>query len=369
MNHKAHTLEELSHKSSVLSSKNAFVGLDGFVDRIVHPVDQRMGRGDNFKPIATITEFGQRITAAAGKSANIELYPVVEKLGGNGPILANAMVSTGARVRYVGGLGSPALHPVFETFAKQTNAVSISEPGITTAAEFEDGKILFGNMAGLDTITYRAIIEHMGEGKFFECMAQSDLIALVNWTMIPDMTSIFNALLEKVFPTIGPRENRSFFLDLADPAKRSDADILSALNTLKRFQSFGAVTLGLNFSESQQVSSVLGFERLSSSLSDLKKAAGKIRQELGISYVLIHPTESAACAGKDEAFAIEGPYCAKPKITTGAGDHFNAGFAVGQMLGCSPLTCLTMAVVTSGAYVRTAQSPTLSDIAQFIQNW
>jgi len=32
-------------------------------------------------------EFGRRILAAAGKSTNIELFPRLEKLGGNGPIM------------------------------------------------------------------------------------------------------------------------------------------------------------------------------------------------------------------------------------------------------------------------------------------
>ena len=43
-------------------------------------------------------------------------------------------------VRYVGALGNPSIHPVFEDFAEKTNAISLTEPGITTALEFKDGK-------------------------------------------------------------------------------------------------------------------------------------------------------------------------------------------------------------------------------------
>ena len=103
-------LEEINSTSFSLSSRNAVVGLDGFVDKIVAPVEKRHGLGDQFDPVPTIAEMGEKISAAAGKSANIELYPRFEKLGGNGPIMANAMLSLGMGVRYVGALGHPNIH-------------------------------------------------------------------------------------------------------------------------------------------------------------------------------------------------------------------------------------------------------------------
>ena len=61
--------EELKEKTFNPTSKNAVVGLDGFVDKIVTPVDKRHGLEDNFDPIETIGDLGSRISAAAGKSA------------------------------------------------------------------------------------------------------------------------------------------------------------------------------------------------------------------------------------------------------------------------------------------------------------
>jgi len=56
-----------------------------------------------------------------------------------------------------------------------------------------------------------------------------------------------------------------------------------------------------------------------------------------------------------------------PKITTGAGDHFNAGFCATRMAGLSPTACLTFATSTSGYYVRTAQSPSVGQIENFLR--
>lgn len=369
MQYREQTLEELGRKAGDITSKNALVGFDGFVDKIVHPVDQRHGKGDDFTPIPSIAEFGSRISAAAGKSANIEMYQRMEKLGGNGPIMANGLLSTGMTVRYLGALGKPAIHPVFEDFVRKTQAVSITNPGITTAAEFQDGKIMFGDMQSLDEVTYANLITTMGEGSLFDAFSRADLIAMVNWTMLPNMSGLLNDFIDRVFPNLGPRDKRLFFFDLADPAKRSEGDIATVLNIIKRYQNHGSVTLGLNFSESQQVAHVLRHKKSGNSPEELKRSASAIREELGISTVVIHPTHSAACATREGTCWVEGPYCESPKITTGAGDHFNSGFATGQLLGLSPEACLTTAVCFSGCYVRTAKSPSLTDISQFLRGW
>ena len=75
-------LDEINNKPFNTIGKNTVVGLDGFVDKIVTPVDKRHGLEENFDPIETIAAFGSRISDAAGKSANIELFPRFEKLGG-----------------------------------------------------------------------------------------------------------------------------------------------------------------------------------------------------------------------------------------------------------------------------------------------
>ena len=369
MNYKSKTLEELAKKGNAISSKCALVGMDGFVDRIMSAVDERTGQGENFTAITKIKEFGKRITAAAGKSTNIELFPRMEKLGGNGPILANALLEAGLKVNYLGALGNPSIHTVFKKFAARTDAVSLCEPGLTDAVEFKDGKIMFGNTTSLDQITYSRIIEVMGEGSFFDAVSRADAIALVNWTMIPNMTSILVSILEKVLPNLGPREGRLFFFDLSDPEKRSEGDIKTVLSTLTRFRSYGKVILGLNLKEAEHVFSILGHKNLKPSSDNLKKMASRIRQDMDASCVVIHPVDSAACATRSDSWWVAGPLTDNPKITTGAGDHFNSGFITGQLLGLGPAACLILAVSASGHYVRTAKSPSLFDLDNFIRKW
>jgi len=369
MDFKTRTLQQLREHRSDRTGKHALVGFDGFVDTIVTPVALRAGQGDNFTPIATIAEFGQRISAAAGKSTNLEFYPRMDKLGGNGPIMANALLAQGPGVTYIGALGKSAIHPVFADMAARAEVISLCDPAVTTAVEFTDGKLMLGMMRSLDEITPEKIAAVMGAEKYRAALGAADLIAVVNWTMIPNLTAVLVDLVQHVLPQVPVKPGRIFFFDLADPEKRSAADLVYALETIAQFEQFGRVTLGLNLKEAQQVFTVLGFGVETETESGLRAMADKIRSRLDLTTVVIHPKESAACATREGTAWVPGPYVAQPLITTGAGDHFNAGFSAAQLIGLDPTACLTAGVCTSGHYVRTAKSPAAGDLETFLANW
>jgi sugar/nucleoside kinase (ribokinase family) len=66
---------------------------------------------------------------------------------------------------------------------------------------------------------------------------------------------------------------------------------------------------------------------------------------------------------------VDGPFTDKPLITTGAGDHFNAGFVLGKLLGLENAASLLSGVAASGFYVRTGQSPGIADVVKLLRNW
>src|SRR3989442_6513727 len=96
----------LSAQVSQLSTHHVTIGLDGFVDEIVSVVDKRESL-DAFTRIATLSAFADRIARAAGKGTNAELVVERVKLGGNGPIMANALAAAGLNVTYIGNVGYP----------------------------------------------------------------------------------------------------------------------------------------------------------------------------------------------------------------------------------------------------------------------
>src|SRR5438552_13986432 len=183
----------------------AFVGLDGFVDEILHVVDKR-DSAESFQRLPTIEKLAERLRAAAGKSTNIELVNRLTKLGGNGPIMANALASLGLKVTYVGNLGYPNLHPVFADFARRAEVYSVAEPGYTDALEFEDGKIMLGKHQSLKQMNWTTIKVRFGQDKFAARFSHSDLVGFVNWTMLTAMSDIWSAVLQELCPsTNSPR--------------------------------------------------------------------------------------------------------------------------------------------------------------------
>ena len=349
------------------SQLSAFVGIDGFVDEIIHAVDKRES-AERFERIRTMTQFSERIAAAAGKSTNIEFATQQIKLGGNGPIMANALASLGLKVTYLGALGYPTMHPVFNEFANRVEAHSIAEAGHTDAVEFEDAKLMLGKMTQLKEITWANIKARFGGEKFAIKFGQSDLVGFVNWTMIPYMSDLWESLLSELCPSFsGPR--RKIFFDLADPEKRTPDDISRALDLITRFEKHFDVILGLNEKEALEIAQVLGLRANADSPNELLALACEMSRNLKINTVVIHPVTYALAVSHDDAQIVEGPFVGKPMITTGAGDHFNSGFCLGKLLGFDNAMCVLTGVSTSGFYVRTAQSPTIRQLSEMMQSW
>ncbi len=345
----------------------AFVGLDGFVDEILHVVDKRYD-AEHFDRVPTIAAYASRLASAAGKSTNIELVNAMTKLGGNGPIMANALASFGLGVTYLGALGYPAIHPVFAPFQQRADVHSICGPGLTDALEFDDGKLMVGKHYTLKEVNWTNICERYGRAKFADQLARADLVGFVNWTMLPYMSDIWEAVASEILPSLtGPR--RKIFFDLADPEKRTPDDIRRALGLIAQFQSKFDVLLGLNEKEAIEVGKVLGLRAPTEDWQGLAALAIAIQQRLAVDTLVVHPVTFALAVSDGRAEVVEGPICRKPKITTGAGDHFNSGFCLGKLLGLDNATSVLCGVSTSGHYVRTAESPAVADLLTLMRTW
>ncbi|HET6249504.1 MAG TPA: PfkB family carbohydrate kinase [Tepidisphaeraceae bacterium] len=360
------TSKKLLTASANLASVKATIGLDGFVDEIIAIVDKRHNT-DTFDAIPTIDAFGKKVLAATGQSGNFELVVKQMKLGGNGPIMANAMAAAGVSVNYIGAVGFPTLHPVFEEMARRANVISIAEPGHTDALEFTDGKLMLGKYSHLTDVNWNNILLRVGKEHLAKMVAESKVFGFVNWTMLPYLSDIWRQLLASGFLKQGGAR-RIFAVDLCDPEKRPSKDIAEAMQILTEAQEQADVILGLNLKESTTIAQVIGVPITGEPEPQIEQTAANIRRKLGLSCVVIHPRRGAAAATATGSAAFAGPFVKEPKISTGAGDHFNAGFCLGRVLGFTLEESLCTGVATSGYYVRTALSPSAQQLAEFVAN-
>jgi sugar/nucleoside kinase (ribokinase family) len=362
--------EALARALDSLPATRAVIGLDGFVDAIIAVVDKRYS-ADRYEPVRTIAVMAEKIKSAAGESSNYELVVKQRKLGGNGPIMANALACLGLGVTYLGSVGHPEVDPVFADFARRADVKGIAPAGNTDALEFDDGKLLLGKYESLKEVSWDNLVARIGRDELQHLFDSATLIAMNNWTMVPRMSEIWDHLIDEVLPGgdagSASRPGRTLFIDLADPEKRTFEDIRNALGHLTRFQAQVEVILGLNLKEAAEIAHVLGLPARAERENAIEPLAAAIRGALNIGCVVIHPRRLAAASTASETASFPGPFTQRPLISTGAGDHFNAGFCLGRIAGLGLVESLCAGVACSGYYVRTAQSPTGEQLAEFIR--
>ncbi len=342
------------------------LGFDGFIDEIIHVVDKRRDF-EHFTRIDTIADFAERIKRASGLSTNIELYPAHKKMGGNGPIMCNALSQHNADITYIGALGDPSIDDIFKTMPVNVDLISLANFGHTDALEFDDGKLLFGKMASLNDVTYERMVERIPEDKLVSFLDYTDLFATVNWSMLPNLTDIWDKIAENILPKLDtPEKKPIFFVDLADPEKREDKEIRSALKSLKNFKDAFTFVLGLNKKEAFDIHTLIFGDTTDKTLASVAK---ELAEFIETDALVIHPVDRSGVYYKGAYYEENGPYVKKPKLTTGAGDNFNAGFVLGLLLDLSPDEALLVGMGTSGYYVRHAKSPTFAELIAFIDAW
>jgi hypothetical protein len=341
-------------------------GFDGFVDTILHAVSERRSPTEYLR-LTTLKAFSEKILAASGRNMNIEMVPRLTKIGGNGPILAHALAHFDIPVSYIGCLGSPKLHPVFDEFARNIKTFSIAEPGYSDAIEFTDGKLICGKQQSVSEISWRSVLQQLSIDQLSDLVRHSGLIAFVNWGIVFSMTEMLNEFLHQIGDHLSG-SRKPLFIDTADPSKRSEEDILRFVEVLPRLAKKFQVYLGFNLRESAFIARAV---RLTAPPDDAPQEiltySMRLRERLGIDAVVIHWSRHAVGTDLNSAACVEAPYTDNPQISTGAGDHFNAGFCLGLLLGGDLDANLQLGAATSGFYVREAKSPSLAQLIGFVE--
>ena len=279
------------------------LGFDGFVDSIIDVVDKRRS-ADDYDTIATIADFGRRVSDAAGKSSNFELVTKLRKLGGNGPIMANAMAAAGLGVTYIGCVGKAAVDPVFEQFTQRAEVHSLADPGYTDALEFHDGKLMLGKYDHVAGLGADDLDRAVGAETFRQLVERSALLGMINWVMMPGSETIWRKLIDDVLPRVSPTVNgkpRRIFIDLCDPAKRTDEDLKRALGLITEMGTHAGVIFGMNLSEADHVCRILGHEPPDDIGEHIQDTAAIIREKLAVTAAVIHPRQGAAAALRSAA--------------------------------------------------------------------
>lgn len=362
---KEKVINHIKASESLLNSKIITVGIDGFIDSIVRIVKEKKSN-DEYEFFTDIAQFGEHLITKKGMSCGLELNERFTKIGGNAPILANALGALGARVNLVAALGYPEVDKLFNGISSNVTMITFGNPGYTTALEFDDGKIMLSKREDLHKIDWNVFKNVLGLEKLTELFQNSDLTALVNWNGMQNFNSIFQGLIEEVLPRFPINKEHIVFFDMADFSERSRADISRAVELIEKFNEHYKVIFGLNENETILLYKVLYPNK---EIKDLATIGTELFNNLKIDSLVVHTLKSSIAWDKNGMSQISSLFVRKPKLSTGGGDNFNGGLCLAQLLGLNLEESLVVANAVSGYYVRNGFSASVEDLIETIKNW
>jgi sugar/nucleoside kinase (ribokinase family) len=132
---------------------------------------------------------------------------------------------------------------------------------------------------------------------------------------------------------------------------------------LGSFRDFFKVILSLNQNEAALTAKALGLRNSFQDANFIKKLFSLINVDV----LVIHRTNDALSYDGVSYEKCDTFFCNEPKILTGGGDNFNAGFCYSLLNDLNPFETLLVANAASGSYVKTGISPDVEYLIGFLK--
>lgn len=332
----------------------ACVGFDGYIDSIAHLM--RQVGGNEGIPFDTMRSAGTYFVEKAGKSCCVEMAKYSTRMGGNAPLFSAALSGLNPDIDLIGCLGREEIHPVFRSLAEKVRVTTVGEPGKCIALEFSDGKIMLSENTDTRDLDYSALSCEPG---ILRILSECDLMVLLNWSEMLHMQDIWEGILQNV---ISDEKKQKVFFDLSDCSGRSREDILRMLKTLRAYAVRRETLLSLNENEAGVLCGVIGEES-----RDISGMARALQKDLGISVVSVHSVYASCAARSCGCTEEENLHIAHPSVSTGGGDHFNAGLAYAWMQDYPDGEMLTLANCFGSCFVRDGVTPSLERVKRCLE--
>jgi hypothetical protein len=346
------------------SSLSGICGFDGFIDTFIR-----------MRQPSSMAEFGPKVTAAAGIATSYTVSHQGDKFGGNGPLFARALHDIFAGkldVTYIGALGDKEVLPIFQEALGGTmkKLVSLADAAHTDCLEFSDGKVMLCDLDACADITWERLLERMGQEALDAELSSASYISAVNWGKLVNVGPIWSNLAQRLKELGRTPKEVVIFMDLAEFEHRGADDLQDLLGRLDAITEQCNSILSFNLKEAWQMGSVFGGDfHGKKDPESVARLAALLFENIKVDRIIIHPNDGAACASERGTVYVPGPFCADPLISTGAGDNFGAGCLAATLLGMDDTAIVLAGNCTSGTFVRSGRSPSLADIASFLDLW
>jgi hypothetical protein len=345
------------------AERAAFLGFDACIDNIVRIVRDKKGNvvTDYF---SDSKKFGEFLINLDNKSCGVELQTKLSKIGGNMVITGNALGNLGIRVECVGTFGLPDILPVFRTMSSNCSLHTIGDTISATALEFNNSKVILFDPGPYNELTWDGIKGLLGIDRIKQLLSGKQLVSFVNWSEIENSSQIWKGFLDDILPEIVKTEPKPFFFtDFSDCSRKSKKEIHYAIDLIGRFRNYFKVVTSLNQNEAVLIVRALDLKKNVSDEELIKELFKTGNSDL----IVIHRINDALAYDGATYEKCDTFFCKEPKILTGGGDNFNAGFCYAQLHDFNLFQSLLIANAVSGSYVKTGISPDVDNLIKFLE--
>ncbi len=353
-------ISELQQKK--FADIHAFLGFDACIDNIVRIVKDK-NEDNEARFFANSREFGEFLISRENKSCGIELRTQHSKIGGNMAITGNALGNLGIKAECVGTFGIPDILPIFKSMSVNCTLYTIGETITTSAIEFNDAKVMMFDPGPYDKLDWNGIVKLLGTDRIRQLISDKQLVSFLNWSEIANSTDIWKGVLNEILPLASlPAIKPYFFTDFSDCSRRSVQEIRMAIALLERFGNYFKVIVSLNQNEAEIIAYALDLSVNESDEDFVKMIFNACKTDI----LIIHRTKDAIAYDGNTFEKCDTFFCEEPKILTGGGDNFNAGFCFARFCDFDLFQSLVVANSVSGYYVRNGISPDVDKIVEFL---
>jgi hypothetical protein len=247
--------------------------------------------------------------------------------------------------------------------SENCSLITIGDTITATALEFSNSKVILFDPGPYNNLDWDGIKNLLGIEKIKQLFRGKQLIAFVNWSEIQNSSFIWKGVIDEILPSvITPNEHPLFFTDFSDCSRRSKREIQYAVELLAGFRKYFRVIISLNQNEADLIARALD---LNESAQD-EKFIKRLFEVMHSDILVIHRTKDALSYDGTSCEKCETFFSKEPKILTGGGDNFNAGFCFALLNGFDLYKSTVIANAVSGYYVKTGISPDADVLKGFL---
>jgi len=340
-------------------------GFDGYVDRVRILVESRSNK-DKFRHITSLSALEERIgkSVALNNSCSIEWKERARRAGGHTSHLGRAFSTLGFNAATIGTYGSPP-KTIFEQELADCSIFSIGSPSYSDAIEFNDGKLMLNEIGSMASLDWDMLCERVGQKKLADAIDGAAVLSMGYWSTIPSMPGIWDGLRKDLWPSLSdPPE--TVFVDPADVRRMSEDRLREGIEPLKQLDRVVPVTFSTNRLETEVVASLEDEEVRD---DDFKTITRRAKNALGVSRYLAHTVDRSIVVSDVVEATARPPHVEKPELTASAGDHFNAGFILGDILGLPDSASLMLGNAVANWFLRHGFPPDYDELLDFLDKF